>query len=85
MPARRNHDDPRRVALWEQRRHSIGDTIRRLRLERELTQEQLATLAGVDRTLLNAVERGRRSVLFERLFDIADALDVTPAELVHYL
>jgi transcriptional regulator with XRE-family HTH domain len=60
----------------------VGATIRRLRLERGLTQEQLAEGASIDRTVLVAVESGRRSVLYERLFDIADALGVPVTDLV---
>jgi len=42
----------------------------------------LAERASIDRTVLVAVESGRRSVLYERLFDIADALGVPVSELV---
>lgn len=59
----------------------VGDTVRTLRNERGLTQEQLAQLAGLDRTTLVNFESGRRGLLYERLFDIADALDVPTAEL----
>jgi transcriptional regulator with XRE-family HTH domain len=47
-----------------------------------LTQERLAESASIDRTVLVAVESGRRSVLYERLFDIADALGVPVTDLV---
>jgi transcriptional regulator with XRE-family HTH domain len=47
-----------------------------------MTQEALALQSGVTRNVLIDVEHGRRGLLFERLFDIADALQVTAAELV---
>ncbi len=53
-----------------------------MRTERGLTQESLAEKSGVDRTLLIAMEYGRRGLLYERLFDIADALDVPVVELL---
>jgi transcriptional regulator with XRE-family HTH domain len=82
MPTRPRENDPRRVEQWERRRRSVGDAIRRVRTERGLTQESLAEKSGVDRTLLIAMEYGRRGLLYERLFDIADALDVPVAELL---
>lgn len=85
MPTRPSQNDPRRVAVWEQRRRAVGEVVRRLRIERGLTQEQLASTAGMDRTVLIALESGRRSLLYERLFDIADALDVSLADLVENL
>lgn len=47
-----------------------------------MTQEALALRSGVTRNVLIDVEHGRRGLLFERLFDIADALDVDVAELL---
>lgn len=82
MPTRPSQNDPRRVEQWEQRRQGVGATIRSLRVERGLTQERLAERSGVDRSVLVAVESGRRSLLYERLFDIADALEVPVTDLV---
>ena len=82
MPTRPSQNDPRRVELWEVRRRSVGAAVRRLRREQGLTPERLAERARIDRTVLVAVESGRRSVLYERLFDIADALGVPVSELV---
>jgi transcriptional regulator with XRE-family HTH domain len=47
-----------------------------------MTQEALALRSGVTRNVLIDVEHGRRGLLYERLFDIADALDVNVAELL---
>jgi DNA-binding XRE family transcriptional regulator len=41
---------------------TLPAVIRRLRLARELTQEALAAEAGLDRTFVSAVERGRRNI-----------------------
>lgn len=67
---------------WERRRAMVGDNIRALRVERGLTQEGLALSSGVTRNVLIDVEHGKRGLLYERLFDIADALQVTVAALV---
>jgi transcriptional regulator with XRE-family HTH domain len=53
-----------------------------LRLERGITQEELALSADIDRSLLIDVEKGRRSLLFERLYDLAQALDVPITEIL---
>lgn len=53
-----------------------------MRIDRGLTQEQLAQMSGVSRNVLMDVEHGRRGILHERLFDIAKALGVSAADLL---
>lgn len=47
-----------------------------------LTQEALALESGVTRNVLIQVEHGRRGLLYERLFDIAEVLGVDAGELL---
>ena len=47
-----------------------------------MTQEELALHSGVTRNVLIDVEHGRRGLLYERLFDIANALGVPAAKLL---
>ena len=82
VPTRPSQNNPERVAAWERKRKSVGRRIRQLREQRGLTQEQLAHQSGVTRPILNGVENGRRGLLFERLFDIAEALEVPASELL---
>lgn len=82
VPTRPSQNSPERVAAWERRRASVGRRIRELRQKRGLTQEQLALRSGVTRPILNEVENGKRGLLFERLYDIAEALDVPASELM---
>jgi transcriptional regulator with XRE-family HTH domain len=82
VPTRPSQNSPERVALWDSRRRAVGQRIRDLRIERNLTQETLALESGVSRNVLIGVEHGRRSLLYERLFDLADALGVSAAELL---
>ncbi|EUA46366.1 hypothetical protein E3G44_002459 [Mycobacteroides abscessus] len=51
-------------------------------MDQGLTQEELALRSGVTRNVLIDVEHGRRGLLYERLFDIADALQVPVSVLV---
>ncbi|ATC25309.1 XRE family transcriptional regulator [Caulobacter vibrioides] len=60
----------------------VGGNVRRLRLERGLTQEQLAHEAEIDLTYLGAIERGKRNPSLEVLISISTALGCTPAELL---
>jgi transcriptional regulator with XRE-family HTH domain len=82
VPTRPSQNDPERVAAWELRRRQVGERIRTLRTERGLTQEALALRSGVTRNVLIDVELGRRGLLYERLFDIAEALQVSAAQLM---
>ncbi|WP_096498559.1 helix-turn-helix domain-containing protein [Mycobacteroides stephanolepidis] len=82
MPTRPEQTDPDRAAAWAQVRHAVGSRIRAVRIEQGLTQEQLALSSGVTRNVLIDVEHGRRGLLYERLFDLADALDIPVADLL---
>jgi transcriptional regulator with XRE-family HTH domain len=61
---------------------ALGDAIRRLRVERDISQERLALLAEVDRSYMGRVERGDNNVALLTLLKIANALDVTLTELM---
>jgi ribosome-binding protein aMBF1 (putative translation factor) len=57
-----------------------------LRTARELagvTQEELAARAQIDRTYPSLLERGLREPTLSVLCQLAAALDITPAELMH--
>jgi transcriptional regulator with XRE-family HTH domain len=82
VPTRPSQNNPERVTEWERRRQLVGGRIRELRVARELTQEALALRSGVTRNVLIDVEHGRRGLLYERLFDLADALEVPVTELL---
>lgn len=82
MPTRPSQNNPERVARWEQYRRRVGANIRRVRTEQGMTQESLALHSGVTRNVLIDVEFGRRGLLYERLFDIADALRVPVCDLI---
>lgn len=56
-------------------RAKVGQRIRVLRQERELTQEKLAEKADVDKTYLNEVENGKRNVSVINLEKIIHGLN----------
>jgi transcriptional regulator with XRE-family HTH domain len=58
----------------------VGQRIRQLRKELEISQESLAYKAEVDRTYVTDVENGRRNVSVEILERLVIALDVSFTE-----
>ena len=58
----------------------IGNRIRFLRLQRKLSQEELALTIEMDRTYLNSVENGRRNISIVNLEKIWRGLQITPYE-----
>ncbi len=60
----------------------MGDNVRTLRLARNLSQEELAFRAGLDRTYVSQIERGISNPSVLKLIHIADALGVEVQELL---
>jgi transcriptional regulator with XRE-family HTH domain len=58
----------------------VGQRIRELRKQLELSQEALAYKSEVDRTYMTDVENGRRNVSLEILEKIIKALEVSVTE-----
>lgn len=54
--------------------------IRELRESKNITQEELAWKAEVDRTSMNHIENGRRNVSLETLEKITNALEISFSE-----
>lgn len=70
----KNRQDPVLLAL--------GNAIRRIRLSKEISQENLALLAEVDRSYVGRVERGDNNVAILTLSKLAFAMEITLAELM---
>ena len=60
----------------------LGFNLKRLRTSAGLSQEELADRAGLHRTYISSIERAQRNVSLENIFQIAEALGTTPAELL---
>lgn len=61
---------------------ALGAAIRRIRLEKKISQENLALIAEVDRSYVGRVERGDNNIAILTLKRLADALDVTLSRLM---
>ena len=59
----------------------FGERLRELRTERNLSQEHLAELAGLDRNYIGQIERAERNVALVNIVRIAKALEVEVGEL----
>jgi len=59
----------------------FGERLRELRTARDLSQERLAELAGLDRNYIGQIERAERNVALVNIVRIAKALGVEPAEM----
>ena len=66
-------------------RVAFGRRVRDLRRRLGLTQQELAHRAGMHWTYLSGIERGRRNPALVNISRLADALDVSLAELFSVL
>lgn len=60
----------------------VGKNVRKLRLQRGMTQEQLAFEAEIDLTYVGGIERGKRNPSLMVMARIADALAVPLGKLL---
>ncbi|EME68085.1 XRE family transcriptional regulator [Paramagnetospirillum caucaseum] len=63
-------------------RRLVGQNVKRIRIERGLTQEQLAAASGFTQQYLSGLESGRRNPTVVTVYEIATALSVTYLELL---
>lgn len=59
----------------------FGRRLREIRHQRNLSQEELAELAGIDRTYVGGVERGERNLSVLNVKRLADALGINVKDL----
>lgn len=60
---------------------ALGLAIRRARLERKISQEELAHRSGIDRSYMSSIERGGQNPGVLSILRIAQAMDMTLVEL----
>jgi transcriptional regulator with XRE-family HTH domain len=58
----------------------LGSNIRRIRLDKELTVEQLGLESGVGYSQVSRIELGKRNPTAYTLFILSNTLEVNPAE-----
>lgn len=60
----------------------FGDTVRNLRIQKGLSQEQLAHLSDVHRTYVGMIERAEKNVTLTSIQKIASGLGVSIIDLL---
>ncbi len=68
----------------ESEKRSLGDRIRQLREDREISQRQLALMTGTSRSYLWKLESGKADVGIDVLCRIACALDVKVRDFIDF-
>lgn len=63
-------------------KQTVARNVRRLRLERGYTQEELSELAGINCNYTGMIERGERSPTVDMLEKLAKALKIDPVALL---
>lgn len=63
-------------------RRLVGRNFHRLRVDRGLTQEQVAELSGFSQQYISGLEQGRRNPTVVTLFELAQSLGTTPTALL---
>ena len=82
MARRISQTKPDRSEFEDSLRGHLAYNIRHFRLERKLSQEELAFRCELDRTYISAVERCIWNVALSNIEKIALALDVEPWRLL---
>lgn len=56
---------------------AFGRRVKELRIERDLTQSELAEKVGLSNNFIGMVERGERNTSVDKIFKLAKAFDIS--------
>ncbi|MBU86039.1 helix-turn-helix transcriptional regulator [Alcanivorax sp.] len=68
--------------MSDARLQAFGAKVRAVRKQKGLSQEELASLAGLDRSYMGHIERGEKNITLLKIYQISDALSLSPAALL---
>ncbi len=60
----------------------FGETIKKIRLKKGLSQETLAFEADIDRTYISDIEKGKRNISIQVVYKLALALQISFSDLI---
>lgn len=63
-------------------REILATNLRRIRTDKDLSQDALADLCEIDRTYISGIERGLRNISIDNLERLAVGLRLEPWELI---
>lgn len=81
VPIQDNHEMKRRQDV----KALFGRHLRQLRVACQMSQEDLADKAGLDRSYVGSVERGERNISLENICRLAGALSCHPSRLLDFV
>ena len=64
---------------------AFGRRVKELRIERDLTQSELAEKVGLSNNFIGMVERGERNTSVDKIFKLAKAFDIKLAQFIETL
>jgi len=62
----------------------LGDSAKRLRLEKDMTQAEVAEIIGISRAQLTNIELGNSETSLKTLIKLCDVFESTPNDLLGY-
>jgi len=65
-------------------RKTLGENLKKIRLEKGFTQESLYLESGISRSHIAMIEAGKRDISVSALFKISRALNVTLSEIFSF-
>lgn len=68
--------------MRDPRLEAFGKRVREIRKSKNLSQEELAALAGIDRSYMGHIERGEKNITLTKIYQISDALGVSAVQLL---
>ncbi|MCB1659725.1 MAG: helix-turn-helix transcriptional regulator [Pseudomonadales bacterium] len=63
----------------------FGDNVRNIRKRKGLSQEELASRAGLHRTYIGMIERGEKNITLSNIIKLSHALNIIPSTLLENL
>lgn len=60
----------------------FGRVLQKARLDKNLSQSELAELSNIDRTFISLLERGKRQPSLTTIFQLSSALKVKPSDMI---
>jgi len=69
------------MAQWQRATREVSDRLRETRVNKGLSQHDLAQAASIDRKTVNRIERYHFAPNLDTLFRLCKALDVKPTSL----
>lgn len=61
---------------------AFGQVLREIRKTKNINQEKLAADSGLDRSYISQLEHGRKKPSLSTVFQLAKALDISPAKMI---